>query len=122
MAQRDLALVRQPLGEVRRHREAQRLGGAIGESLPRRPATAPGLEEPEHARLGLDELACRVDDPAQDLVEVLGGDERLGQVVQHGQAVLLVGQTALRQHVLDRRRQLGQIAVALDQIIRDSPA
>ena len=42
------------------------------------------------------------------------------EIVEDGEPVLLVGQPALREDVLDRRRQLGEIPVALDEIVRDA--
>src|SRR5438874_1460443 len=118
--QRDLALEREPLGEVRRHLEPERLGCAILDALPGDRPEHAGFEQPQHARFGLDELAGRVHDPPQYLVEILRGDERLRQIVEDRETVLLVGQTALRQDVFDRRRQLGEIALALDEVVRDA--
>ena len=89
------------------------------------PSHATGHSTPaskSHSTLASALISSRaaVHDPAQHLVEVLGRDERLRQIVEDRETVLLVGQTAVREHVLDRRRQLGEIALTLDQIVGDA--
>ena len=116
----DPPLESQPLREILGHREPQRLGGAVIDPLPGDRPQHAGLEEPQDARLDLEELAGRAHDPAQDLVEILDRDERLREIVEHGQAVLLVGEAAMGEDVLDRRGKLGEIPLALDEIVRDA--